>query len=262
MDAIPDNITREDDEPDAAEIQGLLLRMMRGINGQAFRVFGDRVHAGPFAGMVIPERTPHWDDGNAVAKLLGSYEIELRETLSYAVWRRPKVIVNIGCAEGYYAIGLARIVPEAKVYAFDTNLASLDSCRAYAQLNDVEITLAQGCGTPAELRILQEERGHRLYVIDCEGDESKLIDMDRCPELQRSDIIVECHDFLQQDTSLLIAERLSQTHRVELIRPRVPDLTQYGVVTRNFPAIMAALMIVEKRPLWCCWLACWSNRKG
>src|SRR5262245_20345859 len=204
-----------DGEPNIEEMQFLVLRAMRGVNGQAFRVFGNRVHTGPFAGMVIPERAPHWEDGNSGCKLVGAYETELHEAIAYAQLRRPRVIVNVGCAEGYYAIGLKRLMNDTKVYAFDTKVESVALCREYAALNEVDICVDLGGERPADLRLV-DEHGHRLYIVDCEGAEQELVDPAWCPELQRADLIIECHDFLRDGASTILADRLAQTHRVEL----------------------------------------------
>jgi len=246
-------------EPDPGEMNTLLSRILVGVNGQAFRLFGNRVKAGPFAGMIIPERTPHWDDGNSGSKLIGHYEFELHPILDYAFWRKPKVIVNVGCGEGYYAIGLARM--GFPVLAFDRSPEALELCREYANLNDVDVVLRLGCVNPEELS-LQDVVGHRLYVVDCEGHELELIDPGRCPQLVGSDIIVECHDFLRYGASTEIADRLAKTHRVDLVRPRLPDLEQFRSVLSDTPTVMSLLMVVEKRPMPCYWLACWAHQKG
>jgi SAM-dependent methyltransferase len=261
MDAISDKPFFPDTEPDVDEMLHLLLRVMRGVNGQAFRLFGDKVMSGPFVGMTIPERTPHWDDGNSGVKLAGTYEHELHEAIEHAIWRRPRVIINVGCAEGYYTIGLARLMQNAQIIAFDTSPASLDLCREYATRNKVadRISVSEGCHEPSELRL--DVAGHRLYVVDCEGAERELIDPERCPELANSDLIVECHDFMWERLSSKIADRLSATHRVELILPRLPDLSQFRFL-RWYPTVMSLLMVTEKRPMPSCWLVCWANRRG
>jgi hypothetical protein len=256
-----------DDEPGPQEMNELLLRVMRGVNGQAFRLFGNRVHVGPFAGMIIPERNSAWDDGNGGAKLLGTYEHELHAAIEHAAWRAPKTVINVGCAEGYYAIGFARLLPHAVVRAFDIREPVRQLCEEYAGKNGVadRLAIAEGCRSPHELRLATAD-WPRLYIVDCEGDELELLDLDRCPPLVHSDIIVECHDFMfpgrSSAVSLTLADRLGATHRVELIRPRLPDLDQF-LFMRKFPSIMSVLMAMEKRPMPCCWLACWANsRKG
>jgi hypothetical protein len=58
-------------------------------------------------------------EGCAVPKLLGCYEQELHPALNRAIDTDYGVILNIGCAEGYYPVGLARVLPTAHVIAFD-----------------------------------------------------------------------------------------------------------------------------------------------
>src|SRR5262245_30471234 len=119
-----------EDIPSPDEMGNLMLRLMRGINNHVFTAYGDRVLSGPFAGMMIPSVVGHWDDGNSGCKLIGSYEYELHDAIRYVQWRKPEVVINIGCAEGYYAIGFARLLG-VPVYAFDSNKAALALCDEY-----------------------------------------------------------------------------------------------------------------------------------
>jgi len=246
------------DEPDSQEMTAHMLRLMCGINGQAFRVFGNKVLTGPFAQMIVPSRAP-WDDGNSGTKLMGVYEYELHNAIRYLEWRKPAVVINVGCAEGYYAIGLARLL-KVPVYAFDSSEESLALCEEYAAKNDVKINLGGGVTKPEQLRF-DDLTGHRFYLIDCEGGERTLIDLQACPQLADSDLIIECHDFMEADTSRIVADRLSSTHRVELIRPQLPDFHRFDFL-RHHPSVLSVLVVTEKRPLPCCWLACWANQRG
>jgi len=56
-----------------------------------------------------------------IPKLLGCYEAELHPV--FAKWQAVpfRQVVNVGAAEGYYAVGCARLWPEAQVIAFETN---------------------------------------------------------------------------------------------------------------------------------------------
>ena len=84
------------------------------------------VRNGPFRGMRYPERA---SVGSAlVPKLLGSYERELQPVLEDILAREHSEIVDIGCAEGYYAVGLALRLPAARVFAYDTNVMAIDLC--------------------------------------------------------------------------------------------------------------------------------------
>ena len=79
-----------------------------------------RVQRGPFSGMTIVPKTS-WGDGDSAAKLLGVYEDELHPAVEDAIKRNPDLILNVGCAEGYYGIGLAARLPESHVIAVDIN---------------------------------------------------------------------------------------------------------------------------------------------
>ena len=57
-------------------------------------------------------------DGDLPPKLLCCYEAELHPAIERAAARNPQLIVTIGCAEGYYAVGMARVLLAARVHAF------------------------------------------------------------------------------------------------------------------------------------------------
>ncbi len=244
-------------DSDPIVMNDLLLRLMRGVNGQAFSLLGDKVLTGPFAGMVVAEGTPQWDDGNSGAKLFGSYEHELHGAIEHAISRRPEVVVNVGCGEGYYAVGLARRCPEAIIFAVDPSADARQMCSDYAKKNNVRVNVVDGAYEPDDLRFADIE-GRRLYVIDCEGHEADLIDLDKCPELRSADIIVECHDFLMKDLSMILAGRLVGTHKVIRVPPRLPDFEQFPFL-QSSPTAMSVLVVVEKRPMPCYWLTSWAN---
>jgi len=62
------------------------------------------VQAGPFAGMLLTGDTS-WDAvGDETSKLLGFYEEEIDPHLEQAIAAKPDLVLNVGCAEGYYAV--------------------------------------------------------------------------------------------------------------------------------------------------------------
>ena len=246
--------------PTPARMEELLQELMRGVNAMFLQSMGNTVRHGPFKGMIIP--TPDeesWADGNFSCKILGAYEFELHDAIAHAVSRNPRHVINVGCADGYYAVGLARLLPDVTVHPRDTSDVCLVTCDEFATRNEVGMRVwpAPGCCYPEGLRITSIN-GHRLYVVDVEGDELKLIDPDACPELRRSDIIVECHDFVDKDISLTLANRLAKTHAVEIIRARLPLYSRYEFLSQS-PGVMQVLALTEKRPMPTLWLACWAH---
>src|SRR6187455_778364 len=74
------------------------------------------VQGGPFQGMRYIERT-QWEC--LPAKLLGIYERELHAIVEDLVARAYDTVINVGSAEGYYAVGFARRCPAASVIAYE-----------------------------------------------------------------------------------------------------------------------------------------------
>src|SRR5262245_39540062 len=174
-----------------------LAAIMRGVNSQVFQMMGNRVVYGIFKGMEI-KQDPVWNDGNASTKLLGVYEFELDAVVAKAIARKPNSVINIGCADGFYSIGFAKVLPEATIFAVDIDEASLWECRGMVQKNGVveRMQFHYGCHLASELDFQLPDG--RLYFVDCEGHEEELLDKYACPALIKSDIIVECHEFARK----------------------------------------------------------------
>ena len=94
---------------------------------------------GPFQGMRFGSRAA---EGCYLPKLLGCYEHELHPIIARLPRRGYRRVVNIGCAEGYYAVGLARLLPTATVLAFDSTAGARKLCAELAALNGVAERIA------------------------------------------------------------------------------------------------------------------------
>lgn len=233
--------------------------VMKPINASLFRMLGNAVCTGPFTGLkIIPN--PAWDDGNVGAKLIGCYEFELHQMFSFALTRGYKKVINVGCAEGFYAAGMAMLLPDAIVHAFDIDQQSLLQCKQTAALNGVvhRMRFHTGAKHPSQIDTKTKERA--LYIMDVEGHEEDLLNKDLCPSLRYSDIIVECHDFFRphKPFSTEIAAKFLDTHRVYLINAELPDPTKYSFL-HSLPMGTKLMAITERRPMPTTWLACWAN---
>jgi hypothetical protein len=191
-----------------------IIELSRGLAGH----FKGVVQAGPFKDMEFGDDVA---DGCLIPKLLGCYERELHLALDDAISRKPDVIVNIGCAEGYYAVGLARLLPDAQVYAYDINDRARERCATTARINDVANRV-----TIRELFSAQDFaafQGQRVLVIcDIEGGEYDLLDPTLAPALDGFDLIVETHPLGQKPT-FDFARRFLKTHEIQIIRPVAGD---------------------------------------
>jgi hypothetical protein len=127
-----------------------------------------------------------------------------------------ETIVNIGCGDGFYAVGFARRMPQVEIKAYDLNADRQEFCRAMAQKNDVgdRIFVGGQCGA-AELNALQ---GHRVLVVcDIEGGERELLDPERIAALREFDILVELHKVLDAALPEEVLTRFSESDDIERI---------------------------------------------
>jgi glycosyltransferase involved in cell wall biosynthesis len=173
------------------------------------------VQGGPFRGLRYVTTST---SGPLLPKLLGCYEAELHPVLDGIVEKQYERVINIGCGEGYYAVGLARRIPQSTVYAFDSSEEARALCVQLATLNEVAERVVVG-GT-CERAHLRELAGPRtLLLCDCEGGELDLLQPEQVPGLRACDLLVELHDLLDPRITPAIRERFSPTHDITLIAP-------------------------------------------
>lgn len=186
-----------------------------------------RVQTGPFQGMVITPRTS-WGDGDTAAKLLGVYEDELHPWISDAVASRPDLLINIGCAEGYYAIGICRLLPYIPALAVDINLAAKNSVAENILANvinglDVLIQTTDCAWLEDRCQLPKQP----LIIMDCESAELELLDPIKVPSLHKCRIIVECHDCMVPGITQTLIDRFSASHMIEQAKQKTKDPYQF-----------------------------------
>jgi len=217
---------------------------------------GPIVGAGPFAGLRYGPLALRFGQRIA-AKLLASYESELYEAIERIAGPACPVVVNVGAADGYYAVGLARRTG-SRVIAYEADPFSRRLCRETARVNGVtrQVEVRNAC-TASELAEL-DLPSSSLLVIDCEGCEAELVNLERVPALRDVAAVVELHDFVQPGISEDLISRLRESHDVQVIdaRPRYP---------LDWPALMTLpglddaqreLAINELRPAQMRWAVC------
>ncbi|HET8535655.1 MAG TPA: hypothetical protein VFL73_00625 [Solirubrobacteraceae bacterium] len=211
---------------------------------------GLTVLRGPFAGLQLDEQMVGVS-GDLVAKLLGTYERELRPAFAEWIRAAPRHVVDVGSAEGYYAVGLAHAIPGATVLAFDIDPAARERCQALAARNGVadRVDVREEC-TPEVLGELPAQGV--VLLSDCEGCEQALLDPARQPLLRGWPIIVELHDFIDPSISSRLRERFEDSHEIELI-------TEHSVDEREVPELAHLnpderdLLLSENRPTTMSW---------
>ncbi len=182
---------------------------------------GRTVLDGPFEGLLLPDNFEE-SMASPVLKLLGLYERQLRTPFMTALAAAPKLIANVGCADGYYAAGLALHARSASVAAFDISRSARHATEQLAALN----------GVADRVRVFGRCRGFQgevdLVVCDIEGGEESLL-VESIAELRNAMIIVETHDHASDRLTDRLAARFGGSHRVETLLDERPttDLLEW-----------------------------------
>jgi precorrin-6B methylase 2 len=184
-------------------------------NDAARRLFSSgtiSVLSGPFKGMLYINDLV-W--GPIQPKWIGSYEYQLHDTLAMILSKAYPTIIDVGAAEGYYAVGLAWKLPNARVYSYDVDPWARAQQRRLAKLNGVRNLKVLGkCSTK---QLQSRISDHALIVCDVEGDEYELLDPKSVNKLGGCDILVEIHTWKNlsiPSVAAVIASRFENTHRI------------------------------------------------
>jgi len=171
---------------------------------------GTRVWQGPLAGMEFLSQSA---EGCHAAKLIGCYEQPLQPFVEQAIQSAYNAVLNIGCAEGYYAVGMARRMPGTQVRAFDLNPAAQAICADLAARNGVaDRVTVSGLFTPEDFQRHAAE--HTLVLCDIEGAEAELLNPAAAPALAGMDLIVESHECMRPGITAELRRRFSSTHDI------------------------------------------------
>lgn len=198
------------------------------------------IMAGPFAKI---RYLPHAFGSALFPKISGTYERELFDTLEKLDGDPPAVLVNLGCAEGYYAVCLARRWQGLRVIALDIDREARVACRSLAKLNQLaDIECPENPDFKEAVERALETESNVLVLADCEGAEKELLDPVKIPLLRSCKIIVETHEIFVPGIRELLVERFESSHSCAEIfaRPRTLE---------DFPETLDRSVLTEKQAL-------------
>lgn len=191
-------------------------------------LFADRtVMKGPMAGLRYPSFSSF--GSSLFPKLAGTYENELSQVIS-GLNTQYHVIIDVGCAEGYYAVGLARRFPDATVIAFDDDESARKQCHEMAVINKVESHIQIRAKCTSEWIGSIDRTAKTLIICDCEGCERHLFDENNVIALQHADLIIELHPMYEPDVKEFLTSLFARSHHVEFVssyddKRKIFDLT-------------------------------------
>ena len=174
---------------------------------------GTNIINGPFKGMkYISESVGSCH----MPKILGIYENEIYPTLLNFL-SNSDLFVDIGAAEGYYAVGSAIKYPNLNVIAFEMDKIGRQYISNLKKRNNVDNVEIRKKFSNVDFFSIQKSAYNRItYLIDIEGEEINIFSKYH-NHFNNSYFIIEIHDRVSNNIESYLKRFFSNSHNTYLI---------------------------------------------
>ena len=201
---------------------------------------GSFVMSGPFDGMKFERKC------GDISKLFGTYELELHEVFKKLKNRNYTTVIDIGAAEGYYAVGVTRWNLNCKVIAFEAIPELHEKINYLAQINNAASRIEiNGFCDYEQLNGLGEMLNGAFLIVDIEGYEKKLLDPQIIPLLQKCTILVETHDHEVPGCYDTIVQRFQSSHEITVYKSRPRVMEDYPLRPSTVSRLLMSDVIMD-----------------
>jgi hypothetical protein len=170
------------------------------------------VKQGPFKGMKYIDKA---HVGFVCHKLTGTYEKEIQHIIHDELNKSYDAIIDVGSAEGYYAVGMALFGKSSTVVSFEGTARGRELQIRLAKLNNVDhkISIKEYCDAES-LYIEMSKFKDCLLICDVDGFELALLNINLNSHLSHTTMIIECHNHCYSSMEKDLMERFSETHDI------------------------------------------------
>jgi hypothetical protein len=212
-----------------------------------------KVLAGPFKGLHISPSS-HWWGGDILAKWLGTYEEPIHFAIASELQKKHDLFINIGCGDGYYGAGVGLNNPESHIALFDIAEACEVLVKDICLKNEVHNFSYSRDSSPQRISDYLDKAENPWMLVDIEGAEVDLLHLSDLPQLNKTTLIVEMHDFNRTGATEALIERFKPTHYiVNVVDTLTRDLRSMPVWLELDPHTCTQV-VTEKRPVRMNWL--------
>ena len=171
----------------------------KNISAEVSRMFCAAIAYGAFKGLKFPSEN-WWGMTDRASMILGLYEKEVLESL-VTVPKKYSTFIDLGAADGYYAVGVLVGNIFERSYCFEMSEQSRSILGKNAELNGVSGRISiHGVADREFYKIIPVDRlAASVLLVDIEGAEFELFDADLFRSFKDSVIFIELHDWLFDD---------------------------------------------------------------
>ena len=178
------------------------------LSNKIFKKFKGVVKYGPFKGLKLSEKV-WWSHTDMGSILFGFYEKEiLEEVLKTSINKEKKNFIDIGAADGYYAIGVLKSNLYDHSYCFELTKKGREVIKENSILNNVfkKISIHGEVDTLLSNYLPFYILNNSLILIDIEGHEFNLLSLEFLKEIKYAKVIIEIHEYFHEDGVRMLEE--------------------------------------------------------
>lgn len=230
-----------------------VVNLMEGSEEQIKNYCASRVISGPFKGLYI-DKSEHWWGGDICAKWLGTYEEPIHFAVSSELRKNHDLFINVGCGDGYYGAGVGLKNPDSSIALFDIAVECERLIKNVFEKNGLADCLFSKESSAPNISALLAKAKNPWMLMDIEGAELDLLDPVEIPELNKTVIIVELHDFNRPGATTILLQRFKKTHYIvnieDTLTRDIGDLPAWLVIDET----IHKKIVTENRPVKMNWL--------
>jgi hypothetical protein len=199
----------------ASRVNYITKARSKELTALADEIFADKIICnGPFKGLKFSSTASL--ASSTYSKLLGSYESEIHPFIDQVLQNKYKVVINIGCDDGYYALGFAKYLKGTPVKAYDINKAALIKAYDLSVKNELQNQISFFGGFFSGDIEKLDAHVKALFLVDCEGEEKHIFTKLNVHKLINADLIIELHINVYPDLENYFREIFAATHHIKI----------------------------------------------
>lgn len=231
------------------------------VSKELFEFCEGTVLHGPFKGLKLTSNT--WWGGNDLGSMcFGLYEKELLDFLNSDLLSGRDIFIDIGAADGYYAIGLLKSKRVNKAICFELTSEGRNTIDKNWKLNEQpgQIEIMGDVFKDFKLNITKVDLNKTIVLIDIEGAEFSFLDIEILRTLKEAVIAIEIHNwipnfidvyskFLKDANEFFDIEILDRKERDTLMFEELRSLTDDNrllLTSEARPCVMRFLILKPK----------------
>lgn len=218
------------------------------VSIETYDLCGGKVFSGPFSGLRL-NRDTWWGKSDLGAQCLGLYEKEILDLISS---HGPfDTFVDIGAADGYYAVGMLHAKMTKKSVCFEISEEGQCAIRENYLINESpgELEVHGEANQQSIVSVAKRLSENTLVLIDVEGFEFQLLSKEVITALGKCTMIIEIHNWIDgfEEKYVDLLRNLDKCFEITIIAPSERN-TQNIELLRSYTDDNRLLVSSERRP--------------